>query len=747
MRFTRIFQLALLLSTLTLAIAAQKPKPLRRPLVVPGPTVRATETTPGDRRIEAFHAAWSTINQNYYDKTFGGLDWNKIRTEFQPRVAAAKTDTEFHRLLSEMIARLGRSHLTVIVPEFFERLENAKVQARIRGKQMAVKRSASGTNGAGDPEDEPLGDPAKLRYGIGVELRMIDNQIVITQVEKQSGATIAGLKPGFVLDKVNGVSIRDLIDKATLAGTSKSDIRYLLPLQLVEFFLNGEPETSVFLTCLDGADRPLEFAVPPLELPGTAVSISQNLPDQFLNFQSVSLTSDIGYIKFNAFAVPVIEKFCESLTSLGPKKALIIDLRGNLGGILASMIGLSGMISEKALTLGTYTTRTQSAPFIAAAKAKNFKGRVVVLVDALSMSAAELFAAGLQGNQRAIVVGDRTGGQALPANWTKLSTGALLVYPVANFITPKGVSLEGSGLEPDFAESLDRKSLLGGVDRQLQKAVAVIGDDAAFARLAAPVHSNAGPSTGNIPPPPAPKAIAKTPNGNGIVVESKPLNLTRIEFPSSDAHSLQIVADYANAVGGVDALKNVKTYEVTGRASIGKGGEAEGTMYAARELPDKYLMVFDSPALGEIRELYNGKTSLVQADYGVDRNLYENTDTSRVELFSAVFNTLDSAFPKALKYEGIFDIEGRKRHVISGKSPTGYDIGLSFDVETKMLVTYSQPGALFTLSDYRMVDGVVLPFEIDMDGQMKVRLSSLVLNTKLDPATFEKREKCFDKPN
>lgn len=785
MRIKAFFHVSLLFvatAILPFGASAQRVKrpvrPVIRPIIRPitaQVTVSASNLPPEkQRRLEAFSVAWNTIDDNYYDKTFGGLDWNKVRTEFEPRVVAAKTDAEFHVLLTEMIGRLGRSHLAVIIPEYFDRLEKAKVQARKRGRQMAAERAVAGKGAKNDADadgeetDEDLiEDQTKLRFGIGVELRMMNDQIVITQVEKQSGATLAGLRPGFVIDKVNGVSIKALIDQLTIAGTKKSEIGYLLPIQIVEFFLNGQPDTSVYLSCLDADDKPQEFTVPRLELPGEAVSISKNLPDQFLKFQYSSLSDDVGYIKFNAFAVPVIGKFCDALTALGPKKALIVDLRGNLGGLMASMIGLSGMMSDKALTLGTYNSRAGNAPFVGASKAKNFKGRVVVLVDALSMSAAELFTAGLQGNNKAIVVGDRTGGKSLPANWTKLSTGAVLVYPIADFITPKGVSLEGNGLEPDFKIALDRKSLLGGTDLQLQKALAVVRDDAAFAKLAEPVRvggssgsSGAGQppvpktitisknpgsdSSGSSDAPPPPRAITKLGSLSAYPANPPPMTLTRVP---SDARSLQIIADFAAASGGLDAFKNIKTYEVKGRASIGASGETDGEMYSAREAPDKYLMVFDSPTLGEIREIHNGKTELVQADYGIDTKIPEGRDAVTTHLFSPVFNTLDPDFLKTLKFEGTFDIEGRKRHVLSGTSPTGYAIGLSFDAETKMLVTYSQPGLLYELGDYKKSDGFALPFRIQMDGLMKITLASISLNPKIDPKAFEKKEKCFDKAN
>lgn len=730
--FVRTAFLLLVAAPMSSGLTAQK-KPVRIKPITANVIVSSSNPTPSQRRMEAFNTAWTTLNQYYFDKTFGGLDWNTIRAEYEPKVRIAKTDRQFHQILDEMMNRLGKSHLAVIVPEYFEQLEAAQKQARVRGKQIAAAKFKGSAAAADDAGDEPdlFGDPSRFRYGVGVELRMLDNHIVISRVEKQSGAAIAGLKPGYIIDKINGVSVKEMIDKALIDGTSISDLRFMLPIQIGELFLNGEPDTSVFLSCIDETETAKEFVVPRLELAGEAISISKNLPQQFLRFEAFSLSPEIGYIKFNAFAIPVIEKFCTSLGDFGDKKAIIIDLRGNLGGILGSMIGLSGMVTDKSITLGNFVSRTGTTPFTAAAKNKNFKGKIILLVDGMSMSAAEMFTAGLQGQNRAIVVGERTGGQSLPAVWLKLSTGAVMVYPVADFITPKGISLEGTGLEPDYIVPLSRQMLLRGSDPQLDKAQSLAADDSAFKTKTEvkPAPNTVAISDDAPPPPPPARLFTKPPS--------------RPPAPS-DAKSLKVIADYLSAFGGLDSLNRISSYEAKGSAEI---GSSDSSLYAARQLPDKFVMVFNSPEMGEVREVYNGKTSFLQTDYGLDSELYPNLDTSRANLFAPIFDTLDANYLKALKYEGEYEIEGRKRHILSGVDSKGSAVGLSFDAGNKMLVTYTTAGILYTFSDYRKVEGVWLPFTIEMENIMTIKLASVTLNPKLEPTIFEKKEKCFDKAN
>src|SRR4051794_10276225 len=83
---------------LSSAAAAQKKPPVGRPVVNILTSSAAPQSAESLRRQIAFATAWETLNRQYYDKTFGGVDWNKIRAEFTPKVAAAKTDHEFHEL-------------------------------------------------------------------------------------------------------------------------------------------------------------------------------------------------------------------------------------------------------------------------------------------------------------------------------------------------------------------------------------------------------------------------------------------------------------------------------------------------------------------------------------------------------------------------------------------------------------------------------------------------------------------------
>ncbi|MFZ1700712.1 MAG: S41 family peptidase [Pyrinomonadaceae bacterium] len=738
---------AFLVGAFSIQSFSQKRKPKPKPKaksITAVVTVKAGEQTAAERRQETFFRAWSIISVGYYDKSFGGLDWNKVRVEFEPRVKKAKTDAELHQLLAEMIGRLGRSHLAIIVPEYFDKIATAKQRAREREKELSAERlDQSEADDTGD-DDELFGDPGNKVFGIGIELRMLGGQMVVTQIEDQSGAKLAGLKTGYIVDKVNGVSLKDLVAQARINGLSGEKLEHLLPILIVSEFLNGEADSSVFLTCLDENDRPKEFTVPRLELNGETISLGRNFPEQFLEYKSFSLSPEVGYISFNAFAVPVIGKFCDSLSEFKDKKALVVDLRGNLGGIIVTMIGLSGMLTDKQITLGTFVSGTSKQRFSVPSKAKNFKGRVILLVDGQSMSASEMFAAGLQSNKRAVVVGEQTGGQSLPSIWTRLPTGAVMVYPISDFQTLAGKSLEGVGLQPDYTVALNRRSLLEGVDQQLQKALAVIDDEKAFSAKARSDADSDDP-----PPPPPPRAVGS--GSSSSAVAPPPAVFTKIAPKptpgSSDERSLKIVADFSKAIGDDAALKKYGSYEAKGRLVPDDTVEMEGEIYAARQMPDKTAIILNTVTAGEVRTVYRGKTSFQQADYGMNNDFGTTADAERADLFSPYFLGLDLEYLRGLKFEGEYEVEGSMRYVLSATSPEGFPVGLSFEAESKLLKTFSLPGMLYTFGDYRLIGGLKIPFQIDLDRAMNIRLDSVVLDPKFDPSVFEKKENCFDKPD
>ncbi len=725
---------------------AQKRKPANRGSV----SVKAQVLTPAQstpealRRHEAFLTVWNTLNGNYFDQTFNNLNWEKIKAEYEPRVRSTKTDTEFHLLMEEMINRLGRSHLSIIPPEIYRAIESAKVEARAR-EAARNQRKAERVAAGGDEtkaEDFDFDDPLS-QYGIGVDLRILDNRFVITRIEANSAAEYSGLKTGYIIDKVSGVSLSDLVRRIEIQYPKSINVKRYLPFEIVTAFLNGEKDSPVTISYIDETDQARELTIRRERLKSETVSITRNVPERQLAFESRSLSDDVGYIKFNFFAVPVIEKFCNAIGEFKNKKAIIIDLRGNLGGILATLVGLGGMLTDETIDLGTSIYKNDTEKLVAFSKPKNFKGNLAVLVDNQSVSAAEIFAASLQDSDRALIIGDTTAGEALPSITVELPTGAVMLYPIANYKSSSGKFLEGNGVKPDFPVSLNRANLLLGKDDQLGKALALIKEGSAF-QMPGRTLKTAEIVASDAPPPPRRLTAAKPVVETGLDIPPPAKESTKIK----DAESLRIISEYLTAIGGEKAVGRVESYELHGTAELSvKGTKNEFGISIYRNGPSKYAEILTSQASGEVREVHNGKTHFVQADYGLLRELPVYSDIVETDILSPIRSLQKSDYFSVLTHQGIFDREGRKVHLIDGKTKNGMLVALAFDVETKLLVNFTGGYYGISFGDYKKSGELLLPHSIERERIMTLTLDVIKVSPKIDEAFFSKKQNCFDSVN
>ncbi len=699
------------------------------------------------RRLDTFNFVWQTIKSNYFDQTFSGLDWDKIKKEFEPRVLKTASDNQLHDILQEMINRLDRSHFAVIPPEVYQAIERAKAKAKAKEKKQRATDDKENSEEEVTEEDL-ISEDYSARFGIGIDLRLIDNRFVITRIEKNSAAETAGLKAGYAIEKINDVSLAELLKQIEIYYANIRNFKRHLPAQIVDSMLNGEEDSFVTLSVAGETKPSKEFKIQREKLKGEAVSLGKNYPEQFLKFETASLNDEVGFVKFNLFALPVVEKFCSALTQLKDKKAIIIDLRGNGGGILGSLIGLGGMLTEKSIDLGTSIYKVGSENMSALSKAKNYKGKLVFLVDNQTVSAAEVFAAALQENRRALIVGEKTAGEALPAVSVQLPTGAVLLYPIANFKTRNGNFLEGKGIEPNYVVALDRKSLLAGEDKQLETALRIIKENKDFPKSLEGAITILTENRNS--PPPAPKPIP-VPIGKKLAevtirAENPPLPPKTVD--KKDEKALRVIADFVNKIGGAEAFTKINSYILKGKSAVDvRGSKADLEISIFRQKPGKYAEIMKSDVLGEVRQVYNGKKSFVQADYGLDTDLTTEVDTARIEIFSPINNLIKNDAFKSLTYQGIFDRQGRKAHIIEAETAEYTNVAMAFDVETKLLVSYIQQFYGVSYGDYRQIENLLLPFDIEREGFMNIELEEIKLNPAIEESIFMKKENCFDRGN
>lgn len=735
------------------------PKPVPKSVTITGdlnyPAILSLPkalTPERQRRYDAFDTAWSTIYRYYFDATFGNLNWMAVRREFQPRILAAKTDEAAHELIEEMIGRLKVSHLAIISPKVYETIAAAKLAARrsaSKGETEVIDESEETASETQLDENIPV-------YGIGIELRSLNGQLIITRVHKGSPAESAGLKAGYILDSINALSIPQLLAKVEPFFARNERLRKYIPITIVNEILNGEKDSTLQIGYLDANDRRVTAEVKRGVTDSALVTFGSSFPDGALRFETRKLEGGVGYIHFNNFSLPVVAKFCDALTDLKGQTSLIIDLRGNTGGLVDVGTAIAGMLSDKPIDLGTSIYRSGSTKQESQPKLKQFTGRLVVVTDQLTVSAAEMLAASLQVSGRALIIGERSAGETLPALTAKLATGATLIYPIANYRSPSGNLLEGEGIAPDEVVSLDRASLLSGKDVQIDAATALLTDPKAYdamkvgrANLTAEKSSvfSSGVLKSTDPPPPPPP-IATKPNSTG----TPPAILTPIVQPAhpgrTEPKAVEIMAEFAKQTGGTAVYSSITSYEMKGVVQMSAMGSQNVFAYQGfRDGNKMFAEIMVSDAIGEIRDIRDGKTMQVKTELGKVMTVPFPVAIEKSDFVYSLTNAMTVGEFKSLQYLGIFERDGRKVQLIDGITKEGVNVAMYFDAETKMLSGYEGPQGGSSFADYRKVEGYLIPFEISSLNIMKLTLSEIKLNTKIDPAVFQPRTFCYDKAN
>jgi carboxyl-terminal processing protease len=268
---------------------------------------------------------------------------------------------------------------------------------------------------------------------------------------------------------------RDLLRHAAdaLLGGVPDTLRNRIFEQRLDRWLKGNPGEEIEVEALDGAGLPRTVRLVRTEDQREKVSVL-NLPPLSPQCRVRSLEGGIGYIGFNLFLMQILPRIKEVIRSFRDAPGLILDLRGNPGGIGLMAVPIAAVFFKAEGLLGTMHQREGEIRFAVLPEPPPVDVPLVVLVDERSGSTAEILAAGLQEAGRALVLGTQTAGAVLPSIMKILPTGARLQYPVADFITPKGRALEGQGVIPDIEIPLSRAALARGQDNVIQAALAII---------------------------------------------------------------------------------------------------------------------------------------------------------------------------------------------------------------------------------------------------------------------------------
>ncbi|MGH7467161.1 MAG: S41 family peptidase [Longimicrobiales bacterium] len=176
----------------------------------------------------------------------------------------------------------------------------------------------------------------------------------------------------------------------------------------------------------------------------------------------------VGVVRLSTWHPTLVPTLAAAVKAMQSSDGLVLDLRGNTGGVAQMFPWLAGFVLPPATRLGLFRFRDRVHPLCAAPQAGAvYAGPLVVLVDGHSHSTSEMFAASLQSLGRAQIFGDTTFGGVVGAQYDRLPNGDVLEHAVVDFETSTGDHPEGRGVIPDQVVPLRGDDLRRGTDRVL----------------------------------------------------------------------------------------------------------------------------------------------------------------------------------------------------------------------------------------------------------------------------------------
>ncbi len=421
-------------------------------LAVGNPALRAQDWKTA--ALASFDDVWQTVNDTLVDPTAGGLDWTAVGAEFRPKVEAAGSANDARAVITSMLERLHRSHF---------RLLTASVTA----------------------DDPPVtGDaivPIEIRPFAGSALGFADDVcVVVTRVDGTPAPN--GVHPGDVIRKIDQIEVSTLVK--SVAALADERARHLELLKRATRALYGpDRSTATLVVERSGATQMVSAA---RSRPAGQVVQLGNLPPLRVRVDARATRTpakkDVGVIAFNIWMTAVDPQVAAAVDKFRKADGIVIDLRGNPGGLAGMIRGVAGHFFGTPVLLGSSKTRDaelqfRANPRLVSATSKPvvpFGGPVAILVDELTGSASECFAAAMQDLKRARVFGRTTMGEALPAQTKRLANGDVLMYAIGDFVTSTGRRVEGGGVVPDEAVPPSIVGFATGGDGVLDAALAWI---------------------------------------------------------------------------------------------------------------------------------------------------------------------------------------------------------------------------------------------------------------------------------
>lgn len=394
--------------------------------------------------LESFDQVWETVQKSHWDETMLAEKWSTFREKYRPQVESASSIEEVRGVIRAMIDELDLSHFGIIESSAVELVHS----------------------------DDESGEGIS-----GIEFRLVKDGVLVFRVAEGSDAEELGVEPGWLVEKIGKLDVAELVEKIRSAAHGPIRAETIVAMALPRLASGPEGETKLFrFVDRHGDVQELEIELQPEE--GEYVAFG-HLPPICMQTRVETLPNGIGYLWFNAFFNPIkfMPLFRDVIRGEDHRSGIIVDLRGNMGGMAGMTMGIASEFSDQKATLGVMTMKGTELKFFVNENAEPVTCPVAILVDENSVSSAEILAGGLQDLKLARIFGSRTAGLALPSMVIRLANGDGFQYAIADYHSASGKSLEKDGVVPDESVELTRELLLAETDPALNRAIAWIASE------------------------------------------------------------------------------------------------------------------------------------------------------------------------------------------------------------------------------------------------------------------------------
>ena len=384
---------------------------------------------PASAQLDLFDAVWQTINENFYDPNFNGVDWDAAKEQYRPLVEKASSHSEKAALINQMLGELNTSHTQFYTPDepAYYHLLGIFVPRVPRLKSQLKSTFPEG----------------KVEYvGIGAVTQQTDKATFVKAIFDGSPAEAAGLQVG---DRILSVEGEPFSPIQSFVGREGETIR-------LEVQVSANPNSRKELTVTPRGYDAAEMFVEALE--ESAELIQKN-------------NKQIGYVHIWSYAGEKYQRTLEDIILYGELKdadALVLDLRNGWGGAPLTALNL-------------FTGRGPSMTTSGRARSPvTYQGQwnkpVVLLVNKGSRSAKEIVAYGFKQYDIGPVVGSKTAGFVTGGRAFIMPDESALYVAVTDVQLDGGVRLEGVGVVPDIEVPFSIEYAQGN-DPQKEQAIAV----------------------------------------------------------------------------------------------------------------------------------------------------------------------------------------------------------------------------------------------------------------------------------